>query len=61
LSAPQECDASALLNQYSGGGGYAVEAELEALMASVGRPIAKEESIDCEIQALIDAAGGADD
>ena len=61
LSAPKECDASALLTQYSGGGGFAVESELEALMASVGKPIAKEESVDCEIQALIDAAGGSDE
>ena len=56
LDSVPECDATALMNQYKGGGGFAVESELEALMASVGKPISKEESVDCEIQALIEAA-----
>jgi len=53
LNAPPECDATALKNLYGTGGGFALESELEALMASQGNPVAVESSMECEIAALI--------
>lgn len=53
LNAPPECDATALQNLYGTGGGFALESELEALMASQGNPVAAENTIECEISALI--------
>ena len=53
LNAPPECDATALKNLYGSGGGFALESELEALMASAGNPVAVENTMECEITALL--------
>ena len=53
LNAPPECDATALKNLYGSGGGFALESELEALMAAQGNPVAADSGMECEIAALI--------
>ena len=53
LNTPPECDATALKNLYGSGGGFALESELEALMASQGNPVSAENTMECEISALL--------
>lgn len=53
LNTPPECDATALQKLYGSGGGFALESELEALMASQGNPVATENTMECEIAALL--------